>query len=167
MSKLMPTDYFKPYLVNEIVAEGQFSRIYYIDETKVMRVSLTPIDGFRMLLELTDEEREKYNLPKIYYFDENYDFCIMERLYNIEDNFFSNVLRYRHDNFNKFYLIPNDEDIRIRKLLNKLLDLKEVMNSWGVVFTLDVSTKNIMCRLDGVPVLASPIGEVYPLRWVS
>lgn len=161
MSQLQDFDYFTRFLAGaRPISRGEFAQVYALPDNSdmVLRVSEAETDGFRLLVGLTDEERVKFRLPKFYHHEECGEFVIMERLYPIDPSILSEEFRLEPNTFNRQRIIQDDENEKVKDLLNTALALNNHLIDLGSYFELDVNTRNIMLRKCGELVLSDPIG---------
>lgn len=142
----------KPY------ATGKFAVVYLLGEDKVVRKSETELDGFKLILGLTPEERKYFCLPEIFEIDEeDHEWCVIQRLKNV---YLDLPEWFCFEKFNKAMsfderLIPNKE---VCELLNAAIELHKYITDMGANVLLDLSETNIMQDDNGKLYLSDPLG---------
>lgn len=142
------------------LGQGVCATVYELTEDTVLRESDDETDGFRAVCWLSDEDRERFCLPKILEVDEeDYHWAVIERLYPVGGALFQELGHTDWDIINKHITCLVDvKNERLQALLDKAFELyRYVTDELEMpVLRLDLHHRNIMQRKDGTLVLSDP-----------
>lgn len=151
---------FKGNKLTNCIGTGVCAFVYEITPTTVVRQSHDETDGFRAVCWLSDEDREKFCLPKILEVDEeDYQWAVIERLYPVGEALFRELGLRDRDIINEHNTCLVDvKNSQLNTLLEKAFELFQyVTKELEIPVTrLDLHHCNIMRRKDGTPVLSDP-----------
>lgn len=142
------------------LGQGVCATVYELTEDAVLRESRNETDGFRAVCWLSDEDRERFCLPKILEMDdEDYEWAVIERLYPVGGGLFQTLGQTDWDIINKHRTCLVDvKNVQLKVLLDKAFELyRYVTEELEMPVTmLDIHHRNIMQRKDGTLVLNDP-----------
>lgn len=142
------------------LGQGVCATVYELTGDTVLRESDDETDGFRAVCWLTDEDRERFCLPKIIEVDEEESqWAVVERLYPVGGALFQELGHVDWDIINKHITCLVDvKNERLKTLLDKAFELyRYVTDELEMPVTgLDLHHRNIMQRKDGTLVLNDP-----------
>lgn len=142
------------------LGQGVCATVYELTEDTVLRESDDETDGFRAVCWLSDEDRERFCLPKILEVDdEEHQWAVIERLYPVGGALFQELGECDWNIINKHRVCLVDvKNTRLKALLDKAFELyRYVTEELEMPVTrLDLHHRNIMQRKDGTLVLNDP-----------
>lgn len=139
------------------IGGGQNAIVFAIDDLTVKRVGCET-DGFRLLGDLTDEQRAYYKVPVIHSYDDDTYTAVVEKLYPADPDRFEGInWVYINDCFD-----INEEitDKELKLLIERAIELHHYFADQGAWVDLDVHPANIMQRPSGELVLSDPLGHL-------
>lgn len=137
------------------IGSGQNAVVYALSDSMVKRVS-RETDGFRLLADLSDEQRVFYKLPVIHSYDDDTYTAIVEKLYPVDPDRLEGInWVYINDCFD---IIEEITDQELKLLIERAIALHHYFTEQGAWVDLDVHPSNIMQRLSGELILSDPLG---------
>lgn len=146
-------------ILGKLLGQGMGGEVYELTDTTVLRKSKHETDGFRAVCWLNDELRAYFDLPTIIECDqEETEWAILERLYPIDSDFFSELRDFDWDHINVMREIPCEiKNEKLRALIHTGIKLFYYVHKVGMpVRELDLGPRNIMQRKDGTLVINDP-----------
>lgn len=153
-------------------AGGFNARVYDATSIHVIRVSLSELDGWRVIPFIPEEMCEKFSLPRIlrYWYDEetDYQIAIVEKLnklpYHIYSKnpvnleVFNNRITLAEGNFELDRYMEKDNPFY--NVVKNAIEAFHYCNENGLhLNSLDLNHSNIMMRNNGELVLSDPFGS--------
>lgn len=140
--------------VGTLIGRGAHASVFNLNAQTVMRIG-SETDGFRLIADLTEREREYYKLPVIYHYDDDNYSATIERLYPIDLDRVSDI---NWDAINDYFEVPDDLDDELTLLIQRGIELHHRFVKDGAWVDLDLNSNNIMQRLTGELVISDPLG---------